>query len=98
MALEKQFTTVHGAQANYWKVDQIEVDYHNQKVFVKVNPYVNKSNRDNGFAPILDNSYETRLKFVDVTASDSIRQNVYIALKTQKFFEGAIDVLEAEGE
>jgi hypothetical protein len=91
MALEKQITTQHGVVANYWKVDHIEIQYDQKTVFVKVNPYLNKSARDND-KRALDEVYESRPSFDNVIASENIRENIYTELKKEDFFSGATDV------
>lgn len=92
MALQKQITTKHGAIADYWKVDHIEIQYDQKTVFVKVVPYINKSNRDSNYVAFLDEAYESRPHFDAIVASENIRENIYNQLKTEEFFSDATDV------
>ena len=91
MALQKSITTENGATANYWKIDRLDIDYETQSIFTVVKVYLDKSARDSGKKPF-NEDYEYNALWTQATASENIRENIYNALKSEDFFEGASDV------
>jgi hypothetical protein len=91
MALQKEITTKYGVNADYWKVDHVEVQYDQKRATAFIKPYRNKAARDAGSSP-LDETQEFVLDFDAITATENLRENIYTFIKTQDFFSDAVDV------
>lgn len=58
MALQKSITTVHGVQANYWKISYIEISKKTDTAIIVLSLYKNKAESDAGSEPLLSKEYE----------------------------------------
>lgn len=92
MALLKQKLTNHGVIAEYHKVINVNISWHNRTCFVDVYGYLNQEIREQQKSPLITKYYEFTDTSFDFSVDNNIVNQVYEKLKQLPEWEGAVDV------
>ncbi len=97
MAIKKVTDLASGVIAEYYSISEIIAVKLN--VRIRVDLYLNKSSRDSGKAPIMQNCYQKRIltlpggySFVASSYDVNLFSEAYDYLKSLTMFDGATDV------
>lgn len=94
MALQKQVKTKYGVSAEYHKIIETQINWHNKTAMIRVGVFTTEDARRAGCSPIGMRIYTPSDDNGDAfpfNAEDTVPASAYAYLKTLDDFAGAID-------
>jgi hypothetical protein len=104
MALQKTFQAPNGATVQYWKVNNVALNYQVNTATIQLAGYLDQNNRQQNFMPtmrknftLIEGEFENYFTYELLNAAgNNPVKAAYVFIKTQPEFIDATDVLESE--
>jgi len=91
MALSKLIETSYGIQAEYHKITETKIDWHNKVANLTVKSFVSLETRTSGKMPITEHSYYWSGDDFIFTPTTNVLEVAYTKLKLLSQWENSID-------
>jgi len=92
MALSKLIETSYGVSANYHKITETKIDWHNRIANITVKSFLSSEARTAGKMPIIDHAYYWAGDDFVFAPDSNVIATAYAKLKTMEQWTNAIDV------